>query len=120
MIIYDLIEKMRPLGIFSIAQIETVYPGLDKRRLFEWQSRGYIIKIRKQWYCLPEFLKEPSSYWLIANLVHSPSYISLETALAYYGILPEGVFMTTSVTTNRPLNREIAGHQPCYLQKMLS
>jgi len=114
MIVYDFIEKMKPFGIFSIADIQNVYPGLDKRRLFEWKSQGYIVKLRKEWYCLPSFLKEPYNTWLIANLVHAPSYISLETALAYYNVIPEGVFMTTSVTTNRPLRKEMAGHYYAY------
>ncbi len=114
MIVYEFIEEMRPFGLFSISDIENVHPGLDRRRLFEWQSRGYIIKIRKEWYCLPGFLRKPYSSWLIANLVHAPSYISLETALSYYDVIPEGVFMTTSVTTNRPLKKEMAGHLYSY------
>jgi predicted transcriptional regulator of viral defense system len=114
MIVYEFVERMRPFGIFSIAEIESIYPGLDSRRLFEWQSKGYIIKIRNEWYCLPEFLKEPYSTWLIANLVHSPSYISLESSLAYYDLIPEGVFMTTSVTTGRPRTSVMAGHHYAY------
>jgi predicted transcriptional regulator of viral defense system len=105
---------MRPFGIFSIDDMESIFPGLDKRRLFEWQSHGYIVKLRKGWYCLPEFLNESYSSWLIANLVHSPSYISLETALSYYEVIPEGVYMTTSVATNRPLSKEMAGQYFTY------
>ena len=37
--------------------------------------------------------------FLIANKIYSPSYISLESALSYYGIIPEGVFIYTSITT---------------------
>jgi predicted transcriptional regulator of viral defense system len=114
MIVFDFIEKMKPFGIFSVSDIEKMYPGLDKRRLFEWQSKGYILKLRNTWYCLPGFLDDPYSTWLTANLVHGPSYISLETALAYHDVIPEGVFMTTSVTTNRPLRLEIHGHTYSY------
>jgi predicted transcriptional regulator of viral defense system len=114
MIILDFIDKVKQLGIFSIADIEMLFPDLDKRRLFEWKVKGYIVKIRNKWYCLPEFLKEPESPWIISNLVHVPSYISLESALNYYGLIPEGVFMTTSVTTKRPLRLEMAGHLYSY------
>ncbi len=114
MIVMDFIEKVKQLGIFSISDIELLYPGIDKRRLFEWKIKGYIVKIRNEWYCLPEFLEEPYSSWIIANLVHTPSYISLESALNYYGLIPEGVFMTTSVTTKRPLRIEMAGHNYSY------
>jgi hypothetical protein len=39
---------------------------------------------------------------LLANLVYGPSYVSLDYALAYYGLIPEGVEALTSVTPNRP------------------
>jgi hypothetical protein len=38
---------------------------------------------------------------LLANLVHGPSYISLEYALQHYGLLPERVEAITSVTVAR-------------------
>ena len=76
MIVLDFIERVKQLGIFSIADIELLYPNIDKRRLFEWKEKGYLVKIRNQWYCLPEFFEEPYSSWIIANLVHTPSYIS--------------------------------------------
>jgi predicted transcriptional regulator of viral defense system len=114
MIVLDFIDNVRQLGIFSDADVEILFPNLDKRRLFEWKKKGYIIKIRNEWYCLPEFLEEPYSSWIIANLVHSPSYISLESALNYYGLIPEGVYTTTSVTTKRPLRIEMARHNYSY------
>jgi predicted transcriptional regulator of viral defense system len=114
MIVLDFIDNVRQLGIFSDADVEILFPNLDKRRLFEWKKKGYIVKIRNEWYCLPEFLEEPYSSWIIANLVHSPSYISLESALNYYGLIPEGVYMTTSVTTKRPLRIEMARHNYSY------
>ena len=110
MIILDFIERMKPLGVFSRADIEVVYPDLDPRRLYEWQLKGYILKLRNSWYCLPDFLKESYSTWIIANTVHTPSYISMESALSFYGILPEGVHMCTSVSTNRTLRINMAGH----------
>ena len=114
MIVMDFIEKVKEFGIFSIVDVELLYPNIDKRRLFEWKNKGYIIKIRNGWYCLPEFFEESYSSWVIANLVHAPSYISLESALDYYGLIPEGVFMTTSVTTKRPLRLEMVGHNYSY------
>ncbi|MFH0758112.1 MAG: hypothetical protein V2B15_12565 [Bacteroidota bacterium] len=110
MIILDFIERMKPVGVFSRSDIEVIYPELDPRRLYEWQLKGYILKLRNSWYCLPDFLKEPYSTWIIANMVHAPSYISLESALSFYGILPEGVHMCTSVCTSRTLRISMAGH----------
>ena len=114
MIVMDFIDKVKPLGIFSIADIELLYPHIDKRRLFEWKEKGYIVKVRNEWYCLPEFFEETYSSWIIANLAHAPSYISLESALNYYGLIPEGVFLTTSVTTKRSLRTIMAGNNYSY------
>lgn len=63
---------------------------------------GTIIRVRKGLYVFGEnerkrsFCKE-----LLANLVHGPSYISLEYALQHYGLLPERVEAITSVTVAR-------------------
>lgn len=37
----------------------------------------------------------------IANYLYKPSYISLESALSFYGILPQFVYSVTSVTTRK-------------------
>lgn len=38
--------------------------------------------------------------WAIANGIYPPSYISLRSALGYFGFIPEGVFHVESITTN--------------------
>jgi len=114
MILFEFLERVRPMGIFSIGDLELLYPGLDRRRLYEWQLKGYIIKLRSGWYCLPDFLKGHYSSWIIANTVHEPSYISLESALSYHGFIPEGVYMTSSVTTNRTIRLSMAGSLYAY------
>ena len=38
---------------------------------------------------------------LIANHIYGPSYVSIESALSYYGLIPERVYTTRSITTNR-------------------
>jgi len=38
---------------------------------------------------------------MIANKIYEPSYISLHMALQYYGLIPEGVFTMTSISTKK-------------------
>ncbi len=95
-------NKLSEFGIFSTTDIKKYLPDFDRRRLSEWQDKGYIIKIRNSWYCFPEYTRNENSHLLTANLIHTPSYISLETALSWYQIVPEGAFSITSVTTNKP------------------
>lgn len=85
--------------IFSINNIKDLLPGFDLNQLYRWQQKDYIIKIRNGLYCFSDFLTIPYSSFLIANLMVPNSYISLESALSYYGIIPEGVTQTTSVST---------------------
>ena len=39
-----------------------------------------------------------ASPWPLAACIHGPSYISFESALAFYGLIPEGVRAITSAT----------------------
>jgi hypothetical protein len=64
-----------------------------------------IIRIKKGLYCFSEdFRKEPVSREYLANLIYGPSYVSLDYALSYYGLIPERVNIVTSVTTKRSCN----------------
>lgn len=40
-------------------------------------------------------------WWYVANKIFEPSYISLQTALSFYGFIPEAVFQVTSITTKK-------------------
>lgn len=64
--------------------------------------RAVIIRVKKGLYILGDnYRRRPYSKELLANLIHGPSYISMEYALQYYGMIPERVEAVTSVTTNR-------------------
>jgi predicted transcriptional regulator of viral defense system len=59
-------------------------------------KKDRIIKLKKSLYGLKD---EYISPYLIANKAYSPSYISFETALSYYHLIPETVYSITSATT---------------------
>ncbi len=63
---------------------------------------GQIIRVKKGLYIFgPDYRRRPYSREVLANLIYGPSYISLEYALAYHGLIPERVEALTSVTTGR-------------------
>jgi len=65
-------------------------------------ARGDIVRVKKGLYILGEPLRRrPFCRELLANLIYGPSYISLEYALHYYGLIPERVETITSVTSGR-------------------
>jgi predicted transcriptional regulator of viral defense system len=64
--------------------------------------QGMIIRVKKGLYVFGDsYRRYPYSKELLANLVYGPSYLSLDYALAYYGIIPERVEALTSVTLSR-------------------
>lgn len=79
---------------------DLAYP---RNRINDLLRQGIIIRIKKGLYVFGnKYRRHPYSKELLANLVYGPSYVSLDYALAYYGLIPEGVEALTSVTPNRP------------------
>jgi len=79
---------------------DLAYP---RNRINDLLRQGIIIRIKKGLYVFGDkYRRQPYSKELLANLVYGPSYVSLDYALAYYGIIPEKVESLTSVTPNRP------------------
>src|SRR3989338_8759920 len=102
----DQLQKDRYF-VFSIQDMLILFPKTKKKtmlnQLTEWWKRGYIIRLKKNLY---EIAQEGTvggfeiSDLFIANKLYVPSYVSLETALSIYNIIPEVAFGVTSVTTN--------------------
>jgi predicted transcriptional regulator of viral defense system len=71
-------------------------------KLTKLLGSGAVIRIKKGLYCFSEdFRKEPVSREYLANLIYGPSYVSLDYALSFYGLIPERVDVVTSVTMRR-------------------
>ncbi len=63
---------------------------------------GDLIRVKKGLYVFGEKWRHRMySLEILANKIYGPSYISLEYALAYYGMIPEHVVEVTSVTSKR-------------------
>lgn len=89
---FDYQALLHALGDYS-------YP---RDRITELLRKGDIVRVKKGIYIFGEqYRRRPYSREVLANLIYGPSYISLEYALGYYGLIPEGVESVTSVTTGR-------------------
>ena len=74
-----------------------------RRQLSRWTQAGRLYQLRRGLYTLaPPFQKIKPHPFLIANHMVPNSYVSCQSALAHYGLIPEYVPVTTSVTTARP------------------
>ncbi len=92
-------ERLHWLKLFSLTDIRKAFPSFDSRRLVEWQSKGYIKKVINRWYIFADVSAEERLLLWTSNRIYHPSYISMETALSYYGLIPEAVYTTTAVGT---------------------
>ncbi len=80
-----------------------VDPNDVRRQLSRWVSAGKLKQLRRGLYTLaPPYQKITAHPFLIANFLMPGSYVSLQSALAYYGLIPEYVARTLSVSTSRP------------------
>jgi len=87
------------LACVSTNQVLAWYPGFDKNNLGRWVKKGFLVKLRNSYYCFPEYLNKPGFSFYIAGIIYRPSYISLHSALSYYGLIPEAVVQITSVSS---------------------
>ena len=69
-------------------------------KISELKNQGMLIQVKRGLYVPGPKLKlsKPESI-LIANYLLGPSYVSLETALSHWGLIPERVYEVTSITT---------------------
>ena len=80
-----------------------VDPEDVRRQLSRWTQTGHLYQLRRGLYALaPPYQKVKPHPFLVANRLVHGSYVSLQSALAYYGLIPEHVPRTLSVTTARP------------------
>lgn len=84
-----------------------VDPADVRRQLSRWAKGGRLLQLRRGLYALaPPYRKVVPHPFLVANRLVRGSYVSLHSALAYHGLIPEHVPVTTSMTTGRPQRRE--------------
>jgi hypothetical protein len=78
-------------------------PREVRRQLSRWTAAGRILQLRRGLYAIaPPYAHETPHPFAVAARIRRPSYVSLESALAYRGMIPEAVPVVTSVTTGRP------------------
>ena len=94
-------EQWHGVGCFNVYQLRAWNSGFDRSNLTRWVKRGYLSKLRQDWYAFSDLKGTPEMARYVAGRIYTPSYISLHTALSFYGIIPEVVTAITCVTSNR-------------------
>ena len=100
---YSMNRQLKEIGVIPITTsiIESLYPELKSadKKVVWLEKNGYIIRLKRGVYVVnPEHSGKILSNELIANHLYAPSYISMLTALRYYGLIPEAVYTHQSMT----------------------
>ncbi len=95
----DFYRTFSGLGCFDVNQVRMLQPGFDRNALTRWMASNYIVQLKNRLYAFKEWTKLPGTDLIVANLMYRPSYVSLYSALSHYGMIPEYIAHTTSVTT---------------------
>jgi predicted transcriptional regulator of viral defense system len=104
----ELQQRVRQ-NIFSFSDVEKYFPTENahalRTQLSRFVKRGLLKQIKRGLYC---FKQETIDELALANILYRPSYISLESALNYYGIIPDVPQAVTSVspTTSKRLKSD--------------
>lgn len=95
----DFKECFAGLDCFSLNQIRSIYPDFQQKNIVRWCEKGLLVPLRQGWYSFPECVRYVDVVRRIANVIYSPSYVSLHYTLCFYEMIPEVVTTITSVTT---------------------
>lgn len=97
-------QRTEELPLFETRELRLIlgsdFTATTLVNLKNWMKKGYLVMLRRGLYAISETTKNIDAM-LFATKIYSPSYVSLEMALGFYGIIPEAVFTVTSVTTRK-------------------
>jgi len=95
-------ERLKDLGVIPVNKdvLFSLYDDLKfpENKMPELEQKGLIIRVKRNLYVVSKKVhNQEISGELVANHLYRPSYVSLESALAYYGLIPERVYSMRSV-----------------------
>ena len=96
-------EELKQFGVIpvDVAALETVFSSYSfpQKKITTLEQTGKLIRLKRGLYVVaPGVSGRILSEELIANHLYGASYVSMETALRYYGQIPENVYTVTSMT----------------------
>lgn len=91
----------KDLPAFNLNDVRKFDPDFHRQQLNDWLDRGYIQSLVGGLYMLADTQVDEGYLFMLANRIYEPSYISRESALAYYLVIPETVLGVTSVSSRK-------------------
>lgn len=113
---YDDLRTIIQAHYFSLANLRLAGQAVFDYQLTLWFKKGKLLRLRNGMYA---FAQERGNIKAgeIAAFMYEPSYLSLETALAWYGFIPEMVYAHVSVTAR--INRKFTNDFGTFIYRHL-
>ncbi len=94
-------QRIAPIIAFNLNDVRKIDANFFQPQLMDWLKRGYIKSFAGEYYLLADQPMDESLLYMLANKLYKPSYISLESALAYHHVIPESVLSVTSISSRK-------------------
>ncbi len=94
---YHDLEKAVQAPVFTRQDLRLQGLNVYDYQLTLWVKKGYLIRLKKGVYAFAKDAEQLKG-GEIAHIIYQPGYISMESALAGYGFIPEMVYAVVSVT----------------------
>lgn len=101
MTIHEAKNALKQFPTFGLGTIRLFDSGFAQQSLSRWSSSGRILMLAPGHYVFPDSIGDETDLYTVANSIYRPSYVSLESALSSYGLIPETVRSITSVSTRK-------------------
>jgi hypothetical protein len=101
----EIVLEKSDTGTFTLMEVAR-WVGGSSNRQFALLKRALkseeVLRIHRGLYCLAsKYLRRKPDPLVLAQRIHGPSYISLESALSYHEWIPEAVYTVTSACMDR-------------------
>lgn len=112
-----IIQKLREkeISLFAVSDFKRIFDIKKENTLYKiierLTKRGVLKRLAKKKYL---FSFSKWNDYQIANFLYSPSYVSLESALSFYGIITQFPYQITSVTPKKTKNIKALGKEFSY------
>lgn len=97
---YEFTKKIKNYPVFTASEAKSIF--FDQKNIIIqiafWLKKGYLKKVKSGVYVLSEIENEINPM-ILAGKIYDPSYLSMEFALNYYGIIPDIPGTFTSITS---------------------
>ena len=102
----EIINKLKeydsaPVDTAAVKGVLGTY-GYPNNKISSLADEGFLIRLKKGLYAVPQEITGAAlNKYVVSNNIYGPSYISYQSALYHYGLIPEATVATTAVTFKR-------------------